>query len=339
MRVSDRTTVRNFLKYLDNAKTKTADTNERIASGNRFKRISDDVSAGTRVLRVRSDLAKTEEHYDNVKAINEQMATTETTMMSISDILVDVHSKKVIRALDDTAGEAGRNALANEIKAMREEILQFANTKYGTFYVLGGSTATAPPFTLGTNGELLYNKVSVDNILYDEINGHYYDSDSGNPIPMDDPVYADIGIGIRMQGSDVESDTAFKMSYSGLEVLGFGVNSDGISKNVYNQLAEIEKAIRANDMEKLRAYDNELVLATDKLTANLTDIGAKTNFLDTIQKGLENRIDSFNSQVNTFMGINDAEEAMNQTMNDYVLKAILQLGSNILPMSLMDYLR
>lgn len=340
MRVSDRTTVRNFLKYLDNAKTKYAETNERIYSGNRFKRISDDVSAGTRALRVRGELAKSEEYYDNVKSINEQMTTTENTIMSINDILSNVHSKKILRALDGTAGESGRNAIANEIKAMREEILQFANTKYGTHYILGGSTATAAPFTMDTtSGKLLYNGIAVDSIMQDSTGYYYMDGADKKTIPMDDPIYADIGLGIRMQGSDIESDTAFKVSFSGLDILGFGLSSEGVPQNVYNQLTEIEGFIRNNDMDSLRAYDNELVLAIDRFTANLTEIGARTNFLDTMQSRIEDQIDSYNSQVSNLMGINDAEEAMNQTMNDYVLKAVLQMGSNILPISLMDYLR
>ena len=58
MRVADSTTVRNYLGYLDQAKTNYATTNLRIASGERFSAISDDVSAGTRVLRVRDQRRK-----------------------------------------------------------------------------------------------------------------------------------------------------------------------------------------------------------------------------------------------------------------------------------------
>ena len=47
MRVADKTTQRNYLKYLNNARTDYAETNMKIASGNRFTKLSDDVSAGT----------------------------------------------------------------------------------------------------------------------------------------------------------------------------------------------------------------------------------------------------------------------------------------------------
>ena len=42
----------------------------------------------------------------------------------------------------------------------------------------------------------------------------------------DRPDVVDIGLGIDMTGSTVKSDTAMKISYSGLEILGFGT-TDG----------------------------------------------------------------------------------------------------------------
>ena len=92
-------------------------------------------------------------------------------------------------------------------------------------------------------------------------------------------------------------------------------------------------------MDHLKELDTRLVEQTDIFTANLTDIGARTKFLDTMQSRLEDEIDAYQKQVSNIMGINDAEESINQTMNDYVLKAVLSMGANIIPVSLMDYLK
>lgn len=337
MRISDKTTTRNYLTYLNQAKTNSAITNDRISSGNRFKRISDDVSAGTRVLRVRTDLNKTEEYYNTIKSINEELSVTENAITSINDKLVQSH-KMILKALNDSTGKSGREALANEISAIKKEIMQYANTKYNNKFVLGGSAASAP-FSEGTNGELLYNGMDVNNII--QTGGDYfYDDGSGTlqPVPMNGDIYADIGLGIKMTGSDVQSDTAFKVSYSGLEILGFGKDGNGTSKNLYNLLTDIENAMRSDDTESLGDLDTLLVESTDDFGKFVTDVGTKTNFLDTVEKRATTSIDSYKSQINNLMGIDDAEEAMNATMNDYVLKAVLQMGSNILPLSLMDFL-
>ncbi len=335
MRVSDRETARNYLKYLDKAKNNFANTNEKIASGSRFTRISDDVSAGTRALRVRTDMAKTQEYSDNVKAVNEQLTTTENAMTSINKIMTEAHAK-VLKALNATTGQSGSSAIANEIGAMRDEILQFANTRYNEMFVLGGSSAGSAPFSVDATGKLLYNGIDVNDIQ--KIDGKYCRSD-GSKIPMDEDVFVDIGLGINMTGSTVKSDTAMKTSYSGLDILGFGTDVDGKSNNVFNLLTDIKNNISNNNTEALGKSDAKLVSLSTAFRGYLTDIGSKTSFLDTIESRLDTSLDTFKSQISRLVGINDAEEATNQSMNDYVLKAVLSMGAKLLPTSLMDFIR
>jgi len=340
MRISDRQTGRDYLKYLDKAKTAYAETNERISSGNKFTRISDDVSAGTKALRVRVDMSKAEEYSNNVKAVNEELTTTENAMTSINKILGDAHTK-ALNALNGTTGTSGKTAIATEIGALKNEILQFANTKYSDTYVLGGSSASSAPFTLDSSGNLLYNNINVNKITKNTDGTYSYD-DGTLPlkaVPMDGDIFVDIGLGIDMSGSNVKSETAMKTSYSGLEILGFGVDSNGNPNNVFNMLSEIQNSITENDSAKLGKYDAKLVSFSTTFRGNLTDIGAKTSFLDTIEARLDTRIDTYKSQISRLMGVNDAEEATNLSMNDYVLKAVLSMGSKILPVSLMDFVK
>ena len=89
-------------------------------------------------------------------------------------------------------------------------------------------------------------------------------------------------------------------------------------------------------MKKLQGHLTDRV---DVFRTNVTDIGAKTNFLDTMETRLTNQVDNYKFRIDELVGINDAEEATNQSMNDYILKAVIQMGSKILPVSLWDYLR
>lgn len=337
MRISDRQTARNFLKYLDNAKTNYAATNERIASGSRFTSIADDVSAGTKALRIRVDRAKSEEYYDNVKAVNEQLSTTENALTSINEVLSAAHAK-VLAAINGTSGESGRVALANEIGAMRDKILQFANTKYNDAFVLGGSSADKAPFSTDSAGNLLYNGIDVNIIQHDSAGYYYMNGADRTEIPMNGDTYVDVGLGITMSGTAVQSGTAIKTSYSGLDILGFGTDSDGNPNNIFNVLTKLQDNIKDYDAETVGNYDEKLVSFTAEFRGYLTDIGAKTSFLDTIEKRISTTLDTYDSQINRLVGINDAEEATNQSMNDYVLKAVLSMGSKIIPVSLMNFL-
>jgi flagellin-like hook-associated protein FlgL len=341
MRVVDRSTARNYMKYLNKARSDYASTNEKIASGKRFDKISQDVIAGTKVLRVRTDLCKAETQLGNIKSAQEELRTTELAMTAINNILTSASAEKINAALSEDKGEVGRIAIANEIEAMRNEILQYANTKYSSRYVFGGSNSSyTAPFSINSDGKLLYNGINVD-LIQQDIDGSLYYMNAGvkTKISLDTDVYLDIGLGIKLQGTAVDPNTGFKISYSGLELLGFGRNSEGISNNIFNVLTEIENNIRNYDFEKLNNLHSHFRTLCDSFRANLTDIGAKTKHLDTMEERLNNSIDSYMSRINTLMGIDDAEEVMNQSMNEYVLKAVIQMGAKLLPVTLMDFLR
>lgn len=350
MRVSDRTTARNYLKYLNKAKSDYAATNARIASGNRFTQMSEDVAAGTRVMRTRQEQYKVETQLSNVKSINEELSSAETALTSINDILSDVLNTKLVKALSDTTGEDGRIAIADEIKAMRTEILQFANSKYSNHFLFGGTNVAEAPFSTGDDGRLCYNGIPVDSIFKE--NGYYYylnEKGEKTNIPMDGDVYMDIGLGIKIHTDWVDPntgeslspntvpDTGFLISYSGLDIMGFG-ESNGLSNNIYNLLTDIEKNLRDFNRENVEMYQTQLSEVSDTFRSHLTDIGARTNFLDTMEDRLTKSVDSFTVRLDDLMGTNDEEEATNLTMNDYVLKAVIQMGSRILPVSLMDFL-
>lgn len=341
MRVADKTTQRNYLKYLNNARTDYAETNMKLASGNRFTKLSDDVSAGTRMLNSRVELFKSEKQLSNVQAINSEFKAVEDSMMSMNDVLNEIIGTKLVKATTETTGEAGRVTIASEIRSMKEELIQFANMKFATKYPFGGSTAKTAPFSLSDDGKLLYNGIDVDTVQQRTDGSRYYVDENGveQDIAMDNPLYLDIGLGVRVDGDSFNSVSGFEASFSGIQVLGFGTTDDGMPNNLINILTEIEDKLVNYDIDELKKLQGHLTDRVDVFRTNVTDIGAKTNFLDTMETRLTNQVDNYKFRIDELVGINDAEEATNQSMNDYILKAVIQMGSKILPVSLWDYLR
>ena len=124
MRVADRSTVRNYLSYLNNARNDYAETTNRIATGKRFTQISDDVSAGARVLDTRNNLYKVEKQRDNVKSIREELDAAESNMSTINDILKRVTSELMVKALNGTNDQSTLDVYANEIAALKIGVLR-----------------------------------------------------------------------------------------------------------------------------------------------------------------------------------------------------------------------
>ncbi len=342
MRVADKTTQRNYIKYLNKARNDYAETNMKIASGNRFIKLSDDVSAGTRMLNSRVELFKSEKQLSNVQAINSEFKAVEDSMMSMNDVLNEIIGSKLIRASSETVGDTGRVTIAAELKSMKEELIQFANMKFATKYPFGGSTAKVAPFSFGADGKLLYNGIDVDSVKQRTDGTRYYVDENGveQDIAMDNPLFLDIGLGVRVDGTSFNSVSGFEASFSGLQILGFGIDEEtGHTNNIINLITEIEDKLINYDPDEFHELQGHLTARVDVFRTNITDMGAKTNFLDTMETRLQNQVDNYKFRIDELVGINDAEEATNQSMNDYILKAVIQMGSQILPVSLWDYLR
>lgn len=340
MRIADRSTTRNYLNYVNESKNAYSNVMDQIASGHRFEQVSDDPSAATRVLRARMDMNKSETHLNNVESVQGELVMAEDSMTAINDILSQIHSLALKAKSEDKS--TVRDIIANEIKVLSDEILTFANAKYGNKYVLGGSNASlTPPFAKDDDGRLAYNNIPVDDIKVHADGSYYYmDGSDEKPIPMDGDVYMDIGLGITMNESQIDGDTGFLVSYSGLDILGFGKDADsGLSNNIFNVIADLEDSIRKGETENIGKFDTQLTGLTDGFRANLADIGSKTNFLDKMQGRLERTVDTYQVRISQLMGVDDVEATTTLAMNDAVLKAVQQMGSRILPVSLMDFLR
>ena len=93
MRVTNRASTRNYLRHMNNALSNQAKIQERVSSGNRFERISEDVSSGVQAMNAKTELYKTEKHLSNVSSINETLTAAEDAMDTINTLLADINTK------------------------------------------------------------------------------------------------------------------------------------------------------------------------------------------------------------------------------------------------------
>ncbi len=339
MRVTNRSISRNYLKQYNTAYSNYAETNAKIASGYSFTSASENVSSSSQLLKARTAQYKVDAQLENVERYTEEVGTTEDTLSTYNDILTEIHSELMVKAQSETTGDTGYSAIAEQIGELKDELVTLMNQQYSGKYLFGGTNASSAPFTLDSNGYLSYNGIAVDDIEQDS-DGYYYLDSSNNrvDVPMNDSMYIDIGNGIAMTGNQVEDGSALCVTYSGLDVFGCGTNSAGISNNIINVLTELQTAVENGDTEDMATYNNQLGELQEVVQITQTDVGVKQNVLERAQSRLELLSDNYNTRISNLIGIDDAEEATNQSLNDYVLKAVLAVGASLLPTSLMDYI-
>ncbi len=340
MRVTNRSISRNYLKQYNTAYANYAETNAKIASGYSFTSASENVSSSSQLLKTRTAKYKVEAQLTNVKRYTEEVGTTEDTLSTYNDILTEIHSELMVKAKSQTTGETGYAAIAEQIGELKDELVTLMNQQYSGKYLFGGTNASSAPFTLDDDGYLSYNGIAVDDIQQDSDGTYYYLDASSNKVevPMNEDMYIDIGNGIAMTGNQVENGSALCVTYSGLDVFGCGTNSDGLSNNIINILTELETAVQNGDTDAMTTYDSQLGELQEVVEIGQTDVGVKLNVLERAQSRLELLVDNYDNRISNLIGIDDAEESTNQSMNDYVLKAVLAVGAQLLPTSLMDYI-
>lgn len=345
MRITQNSMTRNYLKSMNSTLSNLSASSDKLTTGRSFTKISEDVSGGINALKTRQKLYKNQQLQDNLKAADEELAVTETNLMSIKEIADTIHERAIKVQNDTNKGEY--ETFATQFDSYNKEIMSLSNCQYNDKYTLGGtSNGYDIPFTM-ENGKVCFNGVEVSTISKE--NGIFMTD--GEKVPESDSVYMDIGLGLKFSEGELDTNTAFKVSVSGLDCLGFGtetrsvLNKDGTTteyefpNNMCELISGMSDALRAGDMNKFAAYETKFKEQTDNLITNVSEIGVRTNFLDSNLQRLDNEEALLTEKQGNLEGVEDTEELINYKSFEYSWMLTLQYGSKVIPQSLMDFIR
>ena len=349
MRVAQRMVTRNYKSGLNSALGTRAETLDRSASGLKFKKLSQNVSDGTRAMRIQEERVRAEQQLNTVKSIQLEFRAVDSNLESIDDVLKSVQ-EELLQAMSDSYGQTKRDVLAQGVASAMDQILKFASAQFGGKYLFSGTNNYEPPFSLDTTtGKAMFNGVPLEEI-YKEDGRFYYNTTPGDPLTKTEVtdsgnIYMDIGLGLRMENGEPDPRTAFMVSISGITMAGFGESVTGkhhgndVANNIFDLLTQIETAMLEADFEMMDDTHTQLVKLNDEMRMSRTELGVRVNFLERMEIQMESNIDHLGELESSLISADPAEEAINMKMAEYVWLAVLQLGNQILPSSLLDFLR
>jgi flagellar hook-associated protein 3 FlgL len=304
---------------------KSFDTLNRLNSisttGELYTKASDNPAATIKAFSVRRDLSKINLYKSSIVDVKNILTDVEATISSLNDLTIDIGTC-IEQAKNNTYSETERKAIAEVLKNYQVQILNNANKKSAGRYIFGGTNIKDLPFTV-SDGKLYYNGVDVDTGTF-----------------KDEHIYVDLGMGMTSSTStQVNDNTAFDIAYPGIDLLGHGVDSDGISNNLYNIVGDLIEMFENNDVSGLDQYAAKFEQKRSDILVQYADIGEKTNFVDFLDTRL--RIDEENAYVkqDSLEYADIAEALMNVAYQRFAYEAALKVGSDILQSSLLDYLR
>lgn len=302
MRVTQGMLNTNMLRNLNNSMGGIDKYIEMLSSGKRVSRPSDDPVSAVRAMYHRTGLVEIEQFKRNtVEAIN-WMEITDDTLDAVGNIMQ--HARELmVRAPSDTLAQASREAIAQELMQLKDQIGNLANASIGGRYIFSGTdTKTAP---------------------YDHETGEFTNENEQEiKVEMGKGIFLPINIpGTRIfTDSDIPGD-----------------NRESIFKVLDDAITALEDPnITGKDLDK---FITAIETNHDLILSTRSSLGAKINRIELVESRLTA---SQYSTTKLLSDAEDADipkvitELKNQ---ENVHQAALSSGARIIQRSLLDFLR
>ncbi|MDR3204532.1 MAG: hypothetical protein LBV23_07285 [Deltaproteobacteria bacterium] len=151
-RTSQRGTYRNINDNLGLLSWRIGQLSNKIASERQINKPSDNPSGAATVLRTRTVLSEITQYTENVNYSNTWLTNTGNVMESVKNALDEIYSKAEQGATDTYTAEQ-RLIIAEEIDALFQSVVQFADSKYGDNYLFSGQSTDVQPFSLNLKAQ------------------------------------------------------------------------------------------------------------------------------------------------------------------------------------------
>lgn len=322
MRITQKNLTRAYLSGLNRNISQLSKSNERLSSGKRINKVSDNVTDAQKALKVRNQLRNNEQFVRNIQSIQNEISAQESSAMQMNEILIDV-KELLVKAGSGVNSDSDKLIIANEISQLNKSILQLVNVKTSDRYTFSGLNNEAP-IQVDASGNVLFNGVNVDDILETDL-----DNDS---------IFIDIGIGLKFD-TQVDQSSVVQLNTSAIHLLGYGKNGNGTPNNLVSLLNKVVSDLKVGDVSQISEYQKQLSKSVDRVLVQVTDIGTRYAYLENSISRLENEKLNLTDQQNHLESIDYEEETILNKSYDMAYQISLQLGSKVLPLSIFDFMR
>ncbi|MEG1875083.1 MAG: flagellar hook-associated protein FlgL [Angelakisella sp.] len=349
MRITQRMMTRGYIDRMSGNLSRLSASNRKLSSGTKYTRVSENTAEVARAFEVREKLYRNEQYTANIESAQGELSSAESNLMIVNGIMQNVQNR-LLQGDTGTLPASERKLIANELKSLQQEILQISNAKFGEKYTFAGSGTGKAPFD-NAGGVLTYHGYEVDKLEPDPTTGRPSTVDRTDPahpvyteINFNKDIYVDVGLGMTVAGSgvgtQVDTNSVVKLSTSGMEAFGFGVDPNtGMPNNVYSLLS---KTIADMENGNFTEMDRDLTAVTgsyDRLLVGVTDVGTRSSFLDDTLSRLDGDSINLKTTQQKLEAVPLEEEMIYNKTHEMSWMVTLQLGSKIIPPSIFDFLR
>ncbi len=185
MRVTENSYILNYLTNLNKGRERILDLQNRLATGRRVLKTSDDPQATDVILRLNASMERNERFQKNIEDAKAMMTVTGSILDSIVDRLMEV--KEIVVSTSNESKDGMLNVYAERTDQLLREIVDMANTNFNGKFIFGGTQTLTRPFELTADGSAV----------------------SANPAGIDGKIEYPISEGVK-QTANITGDEAFQ---------------------------------------------------------------------------------------------------------------------------------
>ncbi len=345
MRVTNNITTGQFLRNNRRTLTSMLRSQNRITTQRKFNRVSEDSIDGSKAMTIRRQLRDLDIYEDNLSTSKELFAAAESNLYTIAHDVYISMEEKLVAAVNSTYDDFDLDIMATEIESLADHMVNTMNVDFAERQLFGGTSNGQTPFetieeaVMDENGNPVLddagNAVMKKFVTYNGVKLN--DSNDPSTFPGSNPIYVDIGLGIRYnENYEVDGQTALDISLNGAEILGCGMDGD-FSQNLIQLAYDAAEALRKNDRSTVNAIIDRANTANNHILTQIAKLGTKQNSIDFQLSKTEEYRFNLKERQNLVEGTNMEEEIINYEAVMAAYDGSLQIGAQLLPKSIFDF--
>ena len=118
---------------------------QQVASGQKLNSLSDDPAGCASLVTLRMQSSSNTQYLQNISTLTGSLNVADSALSSVVEALTTAQSVGVEGA-DSTLNASNRQALAQQVQGIQQEVLGLANTTYNGQYLFSGTATTTQPY-------------------------------------------------------------------------------------------------------------------------------------------------------------------------------------------------
>lgn len=337
MRVTTNALIRNYKGGLSKATSNMTNAMQHVMTQRSFNSVAEDPAAAARSSQLWRKYLQNQDHKSMLKDVQDRQDSQEDALTQVYKAAVTIGKEYSVAALNSTNGEDVRATYATAIRQYQHDMVMSMNISYEDSFLFAGSNGKTPPFEMDSDGDLTYRGIKVST------------TDPGELEKLKkmsaETQYVDLGFGLSLDTSSgvsqVISSSAFDTSLPGIKALGYGTDGDGDSKNLIDLAGQLADILEADtfDSDRYGQLMDKFQDLTSGVLSQVTELGIKSEFLETTESRLTNTNINLQEQIHTVEGVDMAEAITTFSWAQYAYNAALKVGTNLLSPSFIDFMR